>query len=420
MDFFSTVKGALLKTPFKDFFLNKNTQFINFLSAQPIFSGLKAKQLKLLEKYVLVESVSQSQDIEHLNLKIENNLCCVLEGSLKVKRPDKKEDFSECQAGEVVDLASFVAGVQRSKVAEIVEPATLLIVQIEHLKQLADYKKNIEPILLRNAMRLFLLHLSHVEEVLKNTSKIATHSIEGQLAEIKTRMLFGIFIIRVLIVLCLYTLILKILETIGLKLVNTSPISILVLSIMVGVMYRIMLKTRLPMSNFGLTIMNWKVAIKESLLFSFIFLGIITLIKFIKIHYSPVHHNLPLFDWNVGVENFKITDLETFIFLILYGVFAPIQEFLVRGGLQGSLNEFLYGTKNMKLWTSIFVSNLLFITFHLHTSITFSALTFLPGLFWGWLYARHKTLVGVSISHVLVGIYVLFILGISKVLPGTI
>jgi len=37
-------------------------------------------------------------------------------------------------------------------------------------------------------------------------------------------------------------------------------------------------------------------------------------------------------------------------------------------------------------------------------------IVFLPGLFWGWLYSRHNSLLGVSISHLLIGWSGLFLL----------
>ena len=40
---------------------------------------------------------------------------------------------------------------------------------------------------------------------------------------------------------------------------------------------------------------------------------------------------------------------------------------------------------------------------------------FLPGLFWGWLYARHGTLIGVSVSHILLGLWTVFVVGIEGV-----
>ena len=99
---------------------------------------------------------------------------------------------------------------------------------------------------------------------------------------------------------------------------------------------------------------------------------------------------------------------------VLYALHAPFQEFVVRGCLQGALDEFLSGTNRQAV--AIIGSNLIFSSFHLHLSMGFALLTLLPGLLWGWLYARQRTLVGVALSHALTGLWAVFVVGIEGVL----
>ncbi|HGC5656427.1 hypothetical protein SFB48_01050 [Legionella pneumophila] len=49
---------------------------------------------------------------------------------------------------------------------------------------------------------------------------------------------------------------------------------------------------------------------------------------------------------------------------------------------------------------------------HTHLGLTFASLTFIAGLFWGWLFHRQKSLLGVSVSHVILGVWSLFIVGL--------
>jgi membrane protease YdiL (CAAX protease family) len=62
---------------------------------------------------------------------------------------------------------------------------------------------------------------------------------------------------------------------------------------------------------------------------------------------------------------------------------------------------------------AIVVCALLFGISHLHISYLFALAALVPGLFWGWLFSRRPNLVGVWLSHVCVGTYVFFILGIN-------
>jgi hypothetical protein len=43
-------------------------------------------------------------------------------------------------------------------------------------------------------------------------------------------------------------------------------------------------------------------------------------------------------------------------------------------------------------------------------------IVFVPGLFWGWLYARHDTLIGVSLSHLIIGWTAIFFLNLESLL----
>jgi len=64
---------------------------------------------------------------------------------------------------------------------------------------------------------------------------------------------------------------------------------------------------------------------------------------------------------------------------------------------------------------AILVSNALFSATHVHMmSGLLGVIVFIPGLFWGWLYARQGNLIGVSISHLFVGWTALFFLNLES------
>jgi len=95
--------------------------------------------------------------------------------------------------------------------------------------------------------------------------------------------------------------------------------------------------------------------------------------------------------------------------ILAYSIFAPLQEFLVRGCLQGSLERFLV-YKHTALM-SIILANLMFGMFHLFISFYVSLVAMIGGFAWGFLYHRHKTLVGISMSHVILGVSAFNIIG---------
>jgi membrane protease YdiL (CAAX protease family) len=73
--------------------------------------------------------------------------------------------------------------------------------------------------------------------------------------------------------------------------------------------------------------------------------------------------------------------------------------------LQAPLYAFLNGTEFWrKLW-SILVSNLVFAAAHSNISFAFAVAAFIPGLFWGWIFARTNSLIAASLSHFMIGGY---------------
>ena len=100
------------------------------------------------------------------------------------------------------------------------------------------------------------------------------------------------------------------------------------------------------------------------------------------------------------------------IFIIAYIILCPIQEFITRGVLQGSLLKSLKGKYRISF--SLILSNILFSIAHQHLGLIIAFLMFFPGLFWGWLFQRHQSLIGVSLSHIAIGLWVTVILSLQN------
>jgi membrane protease YdiL (CAAX protease family) len=118
----------------------------------------------------------------------------------------------------------------------------------------------------------------------------------------------------------------------------------------------------------------------------------------------------PLFEFSFNLTSQTDSFEVKFLVISLYLVCVPIQELVVRGALQSTMQEVLVGRYNT-FW-AIILSNLLFSDVHTYISIGFGLLVFLPGLFWGWLYSRHRNLIGVSVSHIIVGAWAIFVVGL--------
>ncbi|MCK6548190.1 cyclic nucleotide-binding domain-containing protein [Myxococcota bacterium] len=88
-------------------------------------------------------------------------------------------------------------------------------------------------------------------------------------------------------------------------------------------------------------------------------------------------------------------------FFAAYPLHCFLQELVARGAIQGSLERML--RRHARAGATL-VTAVLFGIFHLHVSIGFAIVTFAASLVFGAIYARHRTLLGVTITHTIVGL----------------
>jgi len=86
--------------------------------------------------------------------------------------------------------------------------------------------------------------------------------------------------------------------------------------------------------------------------------------------------------------------------------------------LQGTLQHFIPVPPGSVNWKAIIISNLMFAAGHVFISFWFSVAAFVPGLFWGWMFAKQRSLVGVMVSHVVLGLWAFFALGMFAIVSG--
>ena len=244
-----------------------------------------------------------------------------------------------------------------------------------------------------------------------NTVELMQHKVE----EYQKRIALGTFFVFIICVSDVYVLLINFIQELKKTITNTSYFSWPVTFITILFVGYLIIRFKLPVENFGLNVRNWKKNLLESVIYSTLIIVAYTLFKWIFINTVLKGTSSLLFDPKSTFVPVSAYNTNTyFSYLIIYILFVPIQEFLVRGVLQSSLYYFLGGPKEKRMWMSIIVSNFLFSIAHLHSSFFYAFLAFLPGIFWGWLFAHQKSLLGVIVSHLLIGAWVVFISGLLR------
>lgn len=160
--------------------------------------------------------------------------------------------------------------------------------------------------------------------------------------------------------------------------------------VMLSVAALLIRRSGLPLSSFGVNFHNAGKAIRESLIASAAIIIGFLLFK------AWAMANLPSYQGRTLLNPAGYNLFFWFYFLV-----APIQEFCTRGVFQGSVERTMTGRRK-GLW-AIIVTSVMFGSFHTYYSLQLALSSMVASLLWGWLYRRHGTLLGVSLSHLLIG-----------------
>ena len=400
------------------------------------FRGLSDRQMRELMPLVRKIAVNAGEYIIHEG-DLANDLFVIVEGEVDVI---KKEPLSEQRHRltnlKVEDIFGEMALIEQglhSATVRANKPTTLLALSIADARTLSSEKTTYTNLIGKMKEVIEEVEtLSHEQPTysklssnlaselslrLRQANEVTVDSLRGQLHEAKTRVQMGSFMINVLAMIVLYVFSLKVISVLGEESISTALISVPLIALFAGGLFFMMKSHGFPYSFYGVTLKNWKRASLEGVIAAFPLIGLCTLVKWFMITFIAGFEGIPLFHFTAGINPGYVDTIPTFVILalpILYLLFTPLQELIARGALQSSLNEFLVGPN--KKWWAILVSNLLFCVTHLHVSLGMALAVFIPGLVWGWLYTRQRSLVGVSISHMIVGSYAFYILGVQGVL----
>lgn len=399
-------------------------QDLDFLMGNALFKGLLPNQIEKISHLFETKEFKRGDFIIKEN-EISDIIYIIKKGEAEVVKLDPYTGDTHAllslHAGDVIGEVSLLDEAPRSASIVAKSPCRLLGISMH---QLQSFSMKEEGLLSQKIMR-FLTQKSPSKSIfstiLKNLTRLAGNRIrksnlsviEGLQKELtltKMHMAMGHLIINIVVLLCLYLWLVQstihFRESLHSTIYFTAPfIAVVAIFVMI-----FMKQSGYPISLYGFTLKNWKKSIIEASWVTLAIALIVLGIKWFLIEWDPAYANKP-FIFILGAIKNPNFSLSTYLsILIAYSLFAPLQEIIVRGALQSSFNEFLIG-KRKGVW-SVFLSNIIFSVTHTHLSILASLMVFFPGLLWGWLYLRTPTLVGVIFSHILIGIWALFIIGL--------
>jgi CRP-like cAMP-binding protein len=376
------------------------------LDESPLFQGLSA------EEHAAIAGAAQ-----HLSLgpndvliregDVSDQLFLLMSGRMRVTKGVEGTEFTmnEIGAGELLGEVAAFDQQPRSASVVALEPTELAAFPIDRLRTTPDLRLAYDA--------LVRVALGGATRRLRVSNDRVVLALRRELEDAKTRVGLGSFLTYLVGLMCLYGYCLRgsvsLIERMG----ESTPVTVALLVVFAVTLLIMIARSGYPLRNYGLTLEGWRSSLRESLIWTAGFMGAVTLLKWIALLLVPAFEGQPLFSMRGFVRYDALTSLGI---ALVYSILSPAQEFIARGALQSSFQQFLGGRGVTA--KSIALSTLLFGTTHLHMSIGYAVAAIAPGVFWGILYARQRTLLGVSVSHVLIGLYIAFFLGFPGVSYG--
>jgi hypothetical protein len=362
-----------------------------------IFQGLSSQEVKKVKSLWTEKKIDQGEKII-LEGEIGTDLILVGEGSFEISK--KGHTLSYIITGETAgEIGFLLQEAKRTATVTALEKSIIFRISRDHIPSsiLNKISKNVA---------------IHIADRLKKTNENIVVTLKKEMRLIKIKNAMGSFIYYILTAVCLFFYITAYIRSLYFHPNVTTIVSVPLIIFLFSFMVMLIKKSGYPLSSYGLNLNKWQKSLIESLIATILILTILTALKWVFIHVIPSLKDVDLFRATILKQEGKFGDPSTYFFILIYSLFAPVQELMVRGCLQESLERFL--SNKQKKIMAIFLSNLLFSSLHLQLSISVAISVFFVGCSWGWLYARHRTILGVSISHIIIGVFGGWILGYIK------
>jgi CRP-like cAMP-binding protein len=375
-----------------------------------LFKGCSLAQLNELLPY-LEEVKFNSGDIIITEGDYAKEVYLILDGRVEILKQlanDNMAKLAILAKNDSFGEMAFLNNDVRSATIKALEPVTLLKISANFLERINNTEQSTHG-------KLAINLASNLANHLHSTTKLTIEALKNEIVLSKSRIAAGGFIIYTITLLTIYILTANAAAKIASDAIATTLITgpfIIIYSLGFSMM---MQHSHYPLSFFGFNLVNWHKNIIESVTWTLIFCAVLTLLKFILISTIPIFSTIPLLDISSNFNNMhndKINLVSILLFFTIYTLTAPLQEFIFRGAIQSLLSDFLNG-KYATFWT-VLLSTMLFCIAHIHVGIWYALLVFIPGLFWGIMYAHQRSLLGPSISHILIGWWILYGLGIER------
>jgi CRP/FNR family transcriptional regulator, cyclic AMP receptor protein len=370
---------------------------LRLLVESRLLAGCSFEQIQAVTTFASVEHFPDGAII--IKEDTPSDYCYLLvEGAVVVYREEKHFLLNTLSSGAVFGIMSLMERKPRSATVEARTPVTAIKLDLLSIRNSLPEGIDIYE-------RIIINHMNDLEAIVRSTDSLAIEEMKMNQEELKVRVSFGKFFASLVLIITLHfaigRLMLQYIEELGTTTFLTAG-----LLVAYGIfVFFLMKRMHYSWAEYGFTLANWRPCLADALVQSAIFIVLVTLLKWglleARIFHEPLFE-LPFFH--------RYTLLFGLLIVATYACFCFIQEMIFRGAIQNSLIHFLTG--RFARTRVVLTTTLIVFAAHLHLkSLVLPLLVIVPNIFWCLLYYKYRSLLGVTVSHIIIGVWVLFIMG---------
>jgi CRP/FNR family transcriptional regulator, cyclic AMP receptor protein len=370
---------------------------LRLLAQARLLANCSSEQLQAIATFASVEHYPLGAII--IKEDTPSDYCYLLvEGTVDIYREERGFLLDTLSSGAVFGVMSLMERKRRSATVEARTPVTAIKLDLLSIRNLLPAGSEIYE-------RIIFNHMSDLEAMVRSIDSLAIEEMKINQEELKVRVSFGKFFAALMLMITLHFVIgrlaLEYIEELG-------TTTFLTAGLLVGYgifVFFLMRRMHYSWAEYGFTLANWRPCLADALVHSAIFIALVTLLKWglleTKVFQEPLFA-FPFF------HRYKLT--LAILIIVTYACFCFIQEMIFRGAIQNSLIHFLTGP--FARTRVVLTTTLIVFAAHLHLkSLVLPLLVIVPNIFWCLLYYKYRSLLGVTVSHMIIGVWVLFILG---------
>ena len=377
------------------------------LRHKPLFHGLSAQQVSQVSAMLRQKNIPHGEYVFHAGER-SDELFIIVSGEVELLKEEpetgKRHRLMTLGTGASFGEGALYDAQVRTVSVRALGDCDVLALRIEDLHALPSVRDTL-------AARIKLNLGAQMARNLRELSDTTAKSLQELHDQAGARAKAEIFVTTTFVAICAYVFLLQAAVQYIHGKAATLALTIPSFAFFILLFLHAVKRSGQPLATYGVTTKCWKKAVLEACIFSVPIMMLAVFAKWMMIKFLPGMQDEELFGFMHNPESgggMKWIEVAAYVF------FSPFQEFVVRGTMQGAFEDFLTGRH--RVLKAILAANVVYSMLHLYMSLIFSAMVFIPGLVWGWLYSRHRTLIGVSLSHALCGVFAFFVVGFDTLI----